>query len=521
MKIVYVIAHQDDEVLTFGARILDDVAGGHNVLVVLATRGENSGARTSSTLVDRLGYTPTKEQFSAARDREFVEAVTNLGATPLVGTWAQRGSDGASTIPNTVALVKALVPGGADLVCGHAPTDPHIDHANTGHAAVALVNEGWADEARFFVAFYNKSHHPVPPQPAYVSGGVPITIDHQEPYRRVDLPDFWGVGYLSVTGLFDWQLSDRVSYWYSPPPPVPKKIIYITPHQDDEILAFGASIMTDVLDGHDVRVIIATRGEASAVRTRPALTERIGFTPTREQFSAARDREFTACVLRMGATPIVAPYEAREPDGGSDPSRMATLVRSLVPGGADLVCGMTLTDYHIDHTNTGRAALELVESGWATAARLHLSFDQLHRHPSPPNPPLLIRGLETPVTAYHLAPYVDVDLPNGMWGIGYLSTPANIDAMPDNHPYAYYHDVESDEPPPVPQVLYALLTTSGKVVRDTSRGIVLMQATGEIKGSSTVSIGGSAPNPLHYDYWVNSDEVLHSWNPITEEWEQV
>lgn len=212
LRIVYIVPHQDDEVLTYGASILADVEEGYTVEVVLATRGQASVARTNPTLVNRLGYTPTLEQFSAARDREFIAAVERMGATPVVLPYAQRQPDGGSTAAGVEAVARAAVPGGADLVCGIAPSDPAADHRNTGHAAAALVASGWAAEARMHVAWYNKAGHS---SPALQTRGLPITRFHQNPYIEYDISEgMWGVGYISVPDLFDGQLSDPLSYHY-------------------------------------------------------------------------------------------------------------------------------------------------------------------------------------------------------------------------------------------------------------------------------------------------------------------
>lgn len=216
-RIVYLSPHQDDEVLTMGASIMQDVADGHTVFVYLACRGDKSVARTNQILINRLGYTPTVEAFCAARDREFMESVPRLGAVPVMLPQPEREPEREVDVERLIAAVKRAIPGGADLVCGHAPTDPHEDHAAVGQAALRLRDDGWASSVRLHVAFYNKVHHPTPPNPAFSERGIPVTLFQQEPYRRVDVPNgFWGVGYISVSSLFEGQLSDSLSYHYYP-----------------------------------------------------------------------------------------------------------------------------------------------------------------------------------------------------------------------------------------------------------------------------------------------------------------
>ena len=74
-------------------------------------------------------------------------------------------------------------------------------------------------------------------------------------------------------------------------------VVFFTPHQDDEVLSMGAAIRQHVLAGRQVWVVLLTDGGASA----ECLTQ---YT-TRAACVAERDKEFTAGVYSMGATPTI------------------------------------------------------------------------------------------------------------------------------------------------------------------------------------------------------------------------
>lgn len=64
--------------------------------------------------------------------------------------------------------------------------------------------------------------------------------------------------------------------------------VFVSPHQDDELLSMGAAIMEHVALGRDVRVLLIGRGNKSAVRTSQALFELIGYVPTEAEFGGGQ-----------------------------------------------------------------------------------------------------------------------------------------------------------------------------------------------------------------------------------------
>lgn len=121
--------------------------------------------------------------------------------------------------------------------------------------------------------------------------------------------------------------------------------VFFTPHQDDETLSMGASIVQHVQAGRQVIVVLLTDGSASGVAPRY---------PTIEQFVAERDREFNASVSRMGATPVIR--ADRAPDQGLTIAYAQSVIQEYVnmyPAGSF----KTMSEYDAspDHSNLGKA----------------------------------------------------------------------------------------------------------------------------------------------------------------------
>jgi LmbE family N-acetylglucosaminyl deacetylase len=69
--VVFYIPHQDDEALNFGVGIMNHLAGGHNVHIVLLTDGSGAGIRKKMNM--------TEMEFSQARNNEFAYALAVMG----------------------------------------------------------------------------------------------------------------------------------------------------------------------------------------------------------------------------------------------------------------------------------------------------------------------------------------------------------------------------------------------------------------------------------------------------------
>jgi len=215
---VYIVPHQDDEHLTLGAAMLEDVASGLDVYAIIVTDGKLDSARAGGTTT-LLGYTPTYEDFSAARDREFAAGVIELGGTPIVPAYATRQPDGSSTVAGIVALVKAMWPAGVPTTARLRATsthDYHVDHRHCGEALVQLISEGWGSDPRLMISGYKSALFPTTMEAMGSHGD--ITLGHQWPYRLQDVPNgWWGIGITSVAAWFNYLLNtDCRSYWHRP-----------------------------------------------------------------------------------------------------------------------------------------------------------------------------------------------------------------------------------------------------------------------------------------------------------------
>lgn len=222
-SVLYVTPHQDDEQLTYGASIVSDVKAGQDVSVMLVTDGRHAGSRTSPTMVSRLGYTPNFADFSAARDREFVESVRRMGARAIVPPYGVREEDGASTLSNVRALVEAHCEPGS-ILRGTSQNDYHLDHRNVGSALISLEREGFGHSLRLMLSSYsvhNLGLGPPAGTPLHTIDNPPFPMHYQWPYRHVDVPEgWWGIGYLDVPHIFDViSDTDPDTYWHDPPPP--------------------------------------------------------------------------------------------------------------------------------------------------------------------------------------------------------------------------------------------------------------------------------------------------------------
>lgn len=229
--VVYIAAHQDDELLTLGAGILADVAAGHTVYCVLATDGGEDGSRTNGVMEGVLGYEPSREEFVAQRDAEFTHTVGLLGAIPIVSPL--RARDGEATGPGVAGLVRAVVPRtDRPLLRATSTHDYHSDHRACGDAVVLLAADGWGTDPRLMLSRY--MWHLIPSGvPMYRMGGHgDVTAAHQWAYRTTSLPDWWGIGYRSATDWFNYVTgTDGASYWHRPvgTQPAPRRRPTVSP----------------------------------------------------------------------------------------------------------------------------------------------------------------------------------------------------------------------------------------------------------------------------------------------------
>lgn len=162
--VFYLAPHQDDELTNFGAAICADLSAGREVFCVLCTDGGASGARGligdggSCAWHDGAHLNElSREEFSKARDREFIASCRALGVRDEnILIPARRAADGSGDKETARAIIlETLVSHPADRL-GVKALMPlsggrqNRDHTATGLAAEELFAEGRFDELTLF-----------------------------------------------------------------------------------------------------------------------------------------------------------------------------------------------------------------------------------------------------------------------------------------------------------------------------------------------------------------------------------
>jgi len=205
-------------------------------------------------------------------------------------------------------------------------------------------------------------------------------------------------------------------------------VFFYIPHQDDEALTFGVSIMSHVQAGHNVHVVLLTGGTASVIRTS------LGMTKT--EFSQARNREFALSLAIMGVKPENIIYHNYE-DGSLSISELEKLIRKYEnyhPNAKHKV--FSYTDWHSDHKNTGIALKNLQISGVVTDARYYV-----RRGENPVGYNLIKENLSPYYRPFLIAVSAAYNIENnrlGLYGIGHKSVKDSFNEF-ENQPMSRYH----------------------------------------------------------------------------------
>lgn len=147
---IFLVPHQDDEVLAFGVGIVEATLLGQNVAVALLSDG--SACPTRLTLAnggscpdigDRHCYTIDQPHYGRLRDREFADACVAMGVAPENVWFANpRQPDGGMTFEDTRAYIATLLERFPNAhFCTHAVIEPPADLALPPSATRNSVNE--------------------------------------------------------------------------------------------------------------------------------------------------------------------------------------------------------------------------------------------------------------------------------------------------------------------------------------------------------------------------------------------
>lgn len=214
---VYYAPHADDEVLSLGGAILDDINKGHEVVVVLLSHGKASRSinEVNSKLVDQDITTLSIEDFGAARVEEFKKAVKRLGVLEE-NTFVYNLSDGGFRIDEVKKIMiemNELYPKASHHTLTYK--DPHSDHSKAGSALKKLLDEEKISTGRFYIPiqeFENMEYSGVKSVPAHLLNDY---INSLEAYNLWD-PDngFYAIGQTSVKPYFIAAIEYRESRWH-------------------------------------------------------------------------------------------------------------------------------------------------------------------------------------------------------------------------------------------------------------------------------------------------------------------
>lgn len=195
--VIYYIPHQDDETLSFGVSIIDDIEQGKDVHIVLLTDGSASVIREKMSL--------SKEEFTEARNREMEKALDELGVN-LNHLSKLDYADGELTVEGAKETIQEYAekyPEAEHKTFSFY--DPHSDHSNSGKALKSMQQKGVVEEAKFFIG----SNY-TPPQELeikeveYKPSYDPLIRAAASSYKIEDeQKSLYGIGYQSVPELFE------------------------------------------------------------------------------------------------------------------------------------------------------------------------------------------------------------------------------------------------------------------------------------------------------------------------------
>jgi len=200
-----------------------------------------------------------------------------------------------------------------------------------------------------------------------------------------------------------------------PPPPVPlSPVIFWVPHQDDETLSMGVSMVNAWFEGRGVEVHMMTDGSASGVQPILGLDD--------ATFIAARNNEMVAAVKRLHPTAVVFTDDVVV-DGTLTAARVTGKAQAWVaahPGVSATHVGTHYLDVHSDH--------QAVANGLKAAG---VPYVLLRLRPSGyvPSAVEAVTTFDAGNTAVRAAldEFKYFDPPNLRYGIGYRSVPSYFD----------------------------------------------------------------------------------------------
>ncbi|SFI60259.1 PIG-L deacetylase family protein [Thermoflavimicrobium dichotomicum] len=208
--VIYYAPHADDEVLTYGIPIINDIRDGKNVVLVLLSQGEVSKALHN--INRRLKKKITREEFAKARVREFHRAASILGvkAENQYDYKLKNMDFDHKELQHIILFFEKKYPHAIHK--GMSIYDYHKDHADVGRALLTLKLQGKIQHYVTYASIYtdrlNKNRIPS----HRISGRIihlrtysdALILDRAiQVYKDWDPENGWyACGYLSVPRQF-------------------------------------------------------------------------------------------------------------------------------------------------------------------------------------------------------------------------------------------------------------------------------------------------------------------------------
>lgn len=164
------------------------------------------------------------------------------------------------------------------------------------------------------------------------------------------------------------------------------KILFISPHPDDESLSMGMGIANHVLNGHDVYIALLTHGSSSGAidyingsvfcgwHNRYHNPTDENYNPlTIEDFANIRVNEFKYSSACLGVKPeniLIYNYI----DGNLTKDNVKNVIEDFITKNQNAFIKTTsYSDIHPDHSACGQGLLELYNAGVVNDARFYIS----------------------------------------------------------------------------------------------------------------------------------------------------
>ena len=206
-------------------------------------------------------------------------------------------------------------------------------------------------------------------------------------------------------------------------------VVFYIPHQDDEALTFGVSIMNHIKAGYQVHVVLLTDGSASFVR------KRLDMTPA--EFTEARNAEFALSLKALGVKASNVEYKGYK-DSELTVAQVEKVIKSYeakYPNANHKTFSYTDKDNH-DHSNAGIALKNVQKAKITDDARYYV-----RRGDNPKGIRLISEKYYTEYNNKAKAvskAYSVVDEDKGLHGIGRKSVKKSFEAF-DEQPLSRYH----------------------------------------------------------------------------------